>query len=124
MFRAPHIQQAYNDFRADYMGSCVFCDKLLSSSKDIIEVGETMLIYTNEFPYATWDGFEVGDHLMIIPKRHIGSLEDFMPAEQNEFFALLRQYESAHYSVYSRAPTNAGRTVTHFHTHLLKPTGF
>lgn len=90
----------------------------------ILETNDTMVIVRNAFPYATWDGFDVGDHRMIVPTRHVGSLDAFNEDERNDYFELLQRYEAAHYSFYSRAPSNATRTVYHLHTHLIKPVGY
>ena len=94
------------------------------NSNQIIEQHDTMQILRNDFPYFHWDDFEVADHLMIMPIRHIGSLADFNKIEANDFFDVLQEYEAKHYSVYSRAPSNTSRTQVHLHTHLIKPTGF
>jgi len=40
--------------------------------------------------------------------------------EAKEFFRLVTDYEADGYSLYSRAPANTSRTVSHHHAHLIK----
>jgi diadenosine tetraphosphate (Ap4A) HIT family hydrolase len=122
--RTPENQAAYETFKQTYEGECVFCDMSEREPKQILETNETMMIVENYFPYHIWDNFVVADHRMIVPKRHLGSLDTFNEKERSDYFDLLRQYEAEHYSFYSRAPSNTSRTVYHLHTHLFKPIGY
>ena len=122
--RNEETEAAYQAFKHAYDGKCVFCDMPEKQPDQIQETTDTMMIVQNVFPYETWDNFMVADHKMVVPKRHDGSFDDFTTAERDDFFELIRRYEAAHYSVYSRAPTNVSRTVAHLHTHLIKPVGF
>jgi diadenosine tetraphosphate (Ap4A) HIT family hydrolase len=122
--RTPENQAAYERFKKSYAGPCVFCDIVQRAPDQIVETTATMMVLQNHFPYATWDSFNVGTHSMIVPKRHVGSLQAFNEQERTEYFTLLSTYESAHYSFYSRAPSNTARTVAHLHTHVLRPDGY
>lgn len=120
--RSAATQKAYDEFKASYTGDCVFCDIADRVPGDIRKESEGMRIIINAFPYATWDNNRISDHLMIVPKRHVGSMSEFTDDEAREFFQFMKKYESAGYSAYSRTPSNTQRTVTHFHTHLFKGT--
>lgn len=122
--RSEEVQTAYEIFKRTYTGICPFCDAKERNKTRIIEECDTMRVLRNNFPYSRWDTFEVSDHLMIVPLRHIGSFNEFNKDEIADFFELLRKYESNHYSVYSRAPTNPARTQLHLHVHLIRPVGY
>lgn len=122
--RTEEDQAAYELFKQTYKGDCAFCDMPEREPTQVLETNDTMMVVQNVFPYAIWDSFEVGDHRMVVPKRHIGSLDAFSDDERNDYFDLLRRYEAAHYSIYSRAPSNTFRTIYHLHTHLIKPVGY
>ena len=122
--RTPENQAAHDAFKQTYKGECAFCDMPEREPTQVVETNETMMVIQNIFPYNNWDGFVVADHRMIVPKRHLGSLDAFNEQERNDYFDLLREYEAAHYSFYSRAPSNTARTVYHLHTHLIKPVGY
>jgi diadenosine tetraphosphate (Ap4A) HIT family hydrolase len=122
--RTAEDQAAYEAFTESYAGICAFCDIAKREPTQVIETTDTMKVIQNVFPYASWDNFDVGDHRLIIPKRHIGNLESFSEQERSDYFDLLARYEALHYSIYSRAPSNTSRTVYHLHTHLIKPVGY
>ena len=122
--RSEEVQAAYEEFKRTYTGFCPFCDTKERNPAQVAEEYGTMRVLRNDFPYSKWDKFDVAAHLMIVPLRHIGSFDEFDENEIADFFELLRKYESNHYSVYSRAPTNAARTQSHLHTHLIKPVGY
>lgn len=64
-----------------------------------------------------WTGGVI-DHLMIIPKRHIGKLADFSDEAKLEYIALLEGYEAKGYNIYTRSPLSTTRSVYHYHTPL------
>ena len=76
-------------------------------------------IIKNIFPYDVWDGYEVSDHLMIVPKQHTETIGDFSKEELQEYVNILAKYEKMGYSIYARAPQNKRKTVPHEHTHLI-----
>ena len=58
---------------------------------------------------------------MVIPKKHIDSLNDLTTDEAVEFVGLIGSYESRGYNVWARAPQSVIKSVVHQHTHLIKP---
>ena len=119
--RLPEVQAAYTAWQSAYSGTCAFCDVHDRAPEQIVESSSTMLVLRNTFPYTSWDGLEIAEHLMLIPKRHTLTLSEFTHDEQQEYFDVMQRYEHDHHSVYLRSQTNATRTVGHLHTHLFKP---
>jgi len=64
---------------------CIFCDKP-KENKDaenfILYRGSKNFVIMNTFPYNP-------GHLMVVPYRHIGKLEDMTPEERNDHYELV-----------------------------------
>ena len=118
--RNSETQQAYDEYRASYAGHCVFCDINEREFNKPVAIHDHFSIIPNRFPYSVWDALPVSSHYMIVPHRHITHFTEFTVEEAKEFFRLVTDYEADGYSLYSRAPANASRTVIHHHTHLIK----
>ncbi len=66
---------------------CVFCaiaERLESGSASeeelyVVWTGETCMVVLNLYPYAS-------GHLLVMPRRHAGSLQDLSPAESTELW--------------------------------------
>lgn len=100
-------------------GDCSFCtDETLSGR--VIEEYKTMHLIPNRTHYDMFEGLRVHDHLMIIPKRHLESIDDFTEEEKIEMMSIAGKYERQGYSVYARGVGSINRSVKHQHTHLLK----
>jgi diadenosine tetraphosphate (Ap4A) HIT family hydrolase len=97
---------------------CTFCTE--ETRENIIDENETMFIVPNRVSYDLFEGLRIDDHLLIIPKRHIKTLEELTVKERQDFAELLIRYEGKGYSFYGRGITNINRSVKHQHTHLLK----
>ncbi len=61
---------------------CVFCKCSIRCDDYVICEGKSCFVMMNRYPY-------VSGHLMIIPVRHIGNIEDLTSEERSEIFALL-----------------------------------
>lgn len=61
---------------------CVFCKCSTRSDDYIVFEGKTCFVMLNRYPY-------VNGHLMIIPGRHLGGIEELTDEERKEIFALL-----------------------------------
>ena len=61
---------------------CVFCKSSIRADEYLIFEGKLSFVMMNRYPY-------VSGHLMIIPNRHIGTIEDLTQKERIEIFALL-----------------------------------
>ena len=108
----------YREENAAKKRGCVFC-KINEEKSSIIDEFKWFRIIKNIFPYDVWDGYEVSDHLMIVPKQHTETIGDFSKEELQEYVNILAKYEKMGYSIYARAPQNKRKTVSHEHTHLI-----
>jgi len=61
---------------------CVFCKCSTRCDDYIVFEGKTCFVMLNRYPY-------VNGHLMIIPGRHLGGIEELTDEERKEIFALL-----------------------------------
>lgn len=112
-------QRAYNEYRKIKQPTCQFCE--FSEDLDHVIVGHPHFwVVRNLFPYHIWDGSRTGEHLLLVPRRHIDTIADFTREERDEYMDLLATYESKGYSSYSRAPQSGRKTVAHQHTHLIQ----
>ncbi len=103
---------------------CVFCRLQRETDKRkilVIETGKHNFIVMNKFPYTS-------GHLLVIPKRHLGTLEKLTTPEANEHFKLVRLAASALKRALKtdgiNTGMNLGRTagagvLHHIHTHLV-----
>ena len=111
-------QKAYDRYRGP-LTNCQFCD-LDRAVNHVIAERNLFWIISNLFPYHVWDGAKTGDHLLVIPKRHVDSVAHFNDEEKMEYIEILGEYEQAGYSSYARAPQNGHKSVVHQHTHLIE----
>jgi diadenosine tetraphosphate (Ap4A) HIT family hydrolase len=99
---------------------CTFC-KEVGGSK-IIQETETMFVIPNRVAYDMFEGRRVIDHLMVIPKHHRTTIQDFTDQEKIDQMTVIGQYEPDGYNVYVRGVGSISRSVDHQHTHLIKLT--
>jgi len=81
------MKSIYAPWRMAYIKSekvegCVFCKESVRDERYVLLEGKTAFVMLNAYPYTN-------GHLMIIPFRHLGSLEDLLPEERIEIFALM-----------------------------------
>lgn len=105
-------------------GGCIFCELALSGDDEkrlVLYRGQFCYVVMNRFPYSS-------GHLMVVPYRHTGSLEDFTSDENSELLGLAARASG----VLSRAldaegintGINVGRVagagiVDHIHLHVV-----
>lgn len=86
-----------------------------------VHVGEKNFVVMNLYPYNA-------GHVMVAPKRHIGSLAEATPEELSEMMALARRLEAIFASVYKPDGMNVGMNLgkaagagvaDHIHLHVL-----
>ena len=86
------------------------------------------ILHDNAHAVALMDAFPVSEgHTLIIPKRHVASFFDLMPAERNSLMELLDWANSDVLSRFGPDACNigindgvaAGQTVPHLHVHLI-----
>ncbi len=101
---------------------CDFCD-INSSSEQFVSETKNFKVIRNIFPYSYWDHQRVSDHLMIVPKQHSNTLSSLSKDAALEFVMLISDYEKNGYNIYARASQSNIKSITHQHTHLIKPDG-
>lgn len=121
--RKPNIAgKKYKKYKDKHNESVIeefnFYDRVLKENL-IVEKRKHFIVIKNMFPYEIWDGFEVDDHLLVIPKKFTTTISSFDNKYSNEYFQILADYEKKGYSFYARANQNVRKTVAHQHTHLI-----
>ena len=105
-------------------GGCVFCQAASENDDErtyIVHRGQRNYIVLNLFPYTT-------GHLMIVPYRHFGALEQGEPSELGEMMELSRRAAAALSRIYLPDGLNLGMNIGkaagagvagHLHMHVL-----
>ena len=102
---------------------CVFCDALQCDEGRALIVGEgtTCFVILNLYPYNS-------GHLMVVPRRHVGTLAALEQPELTELAELTRRAEIALTEVYQPQGLNVGMNLgrpagagvlDHLHVHLV-----
>jgi ATP adenylyltransferase len=109
---------------ADRTPGCVLCRAL--GGKDgadrlVVHTGERNFVVMNLFPYT-------GGHVMVAPRRHVGSLAEATLEELAEMMALVRRLEEVFREVYRPDGINVGMNLgrpagagvaDHIHMHVV-----
>lgn len=101
---------------------CTFCTD--ETRARILDENKTMFVIANRVAYDFFEGLEVEEHLMVIPKRHIEDFKSLSAQEKTDFVDMISKYEAKGYGFYARGTHNANRSVRHQHTHLFKVKGY
>ncbi len=117
-----HREGAGADQRRD---DCVFCRILASTEPDavtyIVWRGRRCFAVLNRFPYAS-------GHVMVMPARHVGDLEDMAGEEAAELWAAVSDAVRALKASYGPDGLNVGANIGraagagipgHFHVHVV-----
>jgi ATP adenylyltransferase len=115
-------RNTYVTRNADETG-CVFCDALTSDEGRalIIDEGPTCFVILNLYPYNS-------GHLMIVPRRHVGTLAALDEVELAEIGRLTQRAEMALTEAYQPQGINVGMNLgrpagagvlDHLHVHLV-----
>ena|SRR3989344_6630796 len=97
---------------------CAFCEGDLVGRK--VAETEHAFVVPNRTFYDLWELRTVTDHLLVVPKRHVRSLNELTKKERADIMDVLCDYEAKNYNVYARAKRSKQRSVDHQHTHLIK----
>lgn len=113
-------QKLYHRYRKTIPADgCQFCDFALGS-EPIERTFQHFWVVQNLFPYHIWDSSQTAEHLLLVPKRHVDTLAHFTHDERVEYMAILAEYESNGFNIYSRSPGSGQKSVAHQHTHFIK----
>ncbi len=97
---------------------CAFCEEDMAGRK-VVET-EYAYVVPNRTFYDLWELRAVTDHLLVVPKRHVRSLNDLTKKERADVMDILCDFEVKNYNIYARAVDSKQRSVEHQHTHLIK----
>ena len=95
--------------------NCIFCNP-------------TDIVINGEYAYSRLDGFPVSEgHCLIIPKRHVRSIDELDDMELKDLYSVLHQSKTLLIETYLPDGFNiginegeaAGQTVPHLHIHLI-----
>ena len=102
--------------------TCIFCDASQPGRDDLILVrGRVSYVILNLYPYNN-------GHLMVVPNRHVATLEASYAEEREELMRFTRHSEMALTEAYSPQGINVGMNlgrpagagvVDHLHVHLV-----
>ena len=132
MGRSENNQLRYdNHFREKKLSGDESCDlcKVADQHPLPLKIGGQTLeiaqkhiaLIENSFPYTVYDGQEVIDHKMIVPKKHYAELKDFPPDVYSEYMGSLALIMQEFDQTFTRSPSNNGSSIkAHSHTHALK----
>lgn len=112
------LEQLWAGWRGEYVATaddskqdgpaCVFCRILQSGLPDeetyVLWRGERTFAILNAYPYAS-------GHLMVLPLRHVGDLDDLEDAEADELFGAARVAVRALKSAYDPGGVNLGANL-------------
>ncbi len=109
---------------ADRTPGCVLCrarDGEGGADRLLVHTGELNFVVMNLFPYT-------GGHVMVAPKRHLGSLAEARTEELSEMMALARRLEGIFREAYAPDGINLGMNLgrsagagvaDHIHLHVV-----
>lgn len=111
--------------RAGLPEGCVFCGLLASGEPDevtyIVSRTEHSFVVLNVFPYTS-------GHLMVLPLRHVGEMEDLDPHESSELWSSMTKAVTALKKAYEPGGMNLGANIgraggagipAHLHFHVV-----
>ncbi|HUE88865.1 MAG TPA: HIT domain-containing protein [Vicinamibacterales bacterium] len=123
------MERLWSPWRHSYVtrkgddSGCVFCDALTTDAGRalILDEGPTCFVILNLYPYNS-------GHLMVVPRRHVGTLAALDTRELSEMAAWTRRAEMALTEAYEPQGINLGMNLgrpagagvlDHLHVHLV-----
>ena len=100
----------------------------MSENNNCIFCNPTNILINGEYSYSRWDGYPVSEgHCLIIPKRHVSSIDDLTDVELKDLYTVLHQtkiliretYLPDGFNIGINEGEAAGQTVPHLHIHLI-----
>ncbi len=119
-WRAAYVSNASKNKQS----SCIFCDAIKDKNDKenlVVYRGDKAYVILNKFPYNP-------GHVMVVPYRHISSIELLEEDESKELFSLVKKSVLVLKKVYSpegfNIGMNIGRTAgagveSHIHVHVV-----
>jgi len=123
-WREEYVERAARTDGHGDPSHCVFC----VLAKDEVSI-DTGVLVSSERVFACLNAYPYGSgHLLVLPKRHVGDLEDMDDDESRDLFALVRSLNGALRRAYDPDGMNIGMNIgraagagipQHVHAHLL-----
>jgi ATP adenylyltransferase len=85
---------------------CIFCNAVKNNDPLILQKGKTCFSIMNKFPYTT-------GHCMIVPFRHIASIEDLNDNESKEIMTMIKKHLTAIKASLKPQGFNVGSNIGH-----------
>jgi ATP adenylyltransferase len=123
---SPWRSQYIESFKDEQSGGkCIFCEAAEKDISDLnnllVRKSENVIVVMNLYPYNN-------GHLMVLPKRHVGSLEEINKEESHELIDELMLAEKVLRKIYTPQGFNIGANLgraggagieDHIHFHIL-----
>ena len=123
---SPWRSQYIESFKEEqFDGKCIFCEAAQKDTSDInnllVRKSESVIVVMNLYPYNN-------GHLMVLPKRHVGLLEEINKEESHELIDELMLAEKVLGKIYMPQGFNIGANLgraggagieDHIHFHIL-----
>ncbi len=120
------MEALYAPWRGEYIrgekpNGCIFCKNSIRRDDYILWEGKTIYVMMNRYPYTC-------GHLMVIPFRHLGQLQEFTPEEKIETFDLVELAQKVLQAAMKPDGFNVGMNLgrvagagvdDHLHVHLV-----
>ena len=123
-WREEYVTSASASEHARHEGECVFCafaNEDVGESSGVLFRTDTSFVILNAFPYGS-------GHLLVLPRRHVATLQELRDDEYAEFFWTLRKTVIALEATYGPDGMNVGLNLgqaagagipKHLHAHVL-----
>ena len=123
-YRSPQTQAAYDSQEEQRKATslennlCALCDK--DSTRISVEEMNSIRVIKNDFPYDTFIGLKVKEHLLVISRRHVRDLGQLTDDEQADYWRACAIYSDRGYTLLTQATSGSRRSIPdHVHTHLV-----
>lgn len=117
-YRKTHKKYLHHKQHDSIHVNCTFCETI--TKEQLVSETEYTMVIPNRTFYDTWELHDVLDHLLVVPKHHVHSLNDLRDEELLDAMKICAKYEAKGYNVYARSSGSVRRSVSHQHTHLIK----
>jgi ATP adenylyltransferase len=123
-WREHYVSNAFEGTFDKDAAECVFCElgrSPVEESTGVLRRSESCFVVLNAYPYGS-------GHLLVVPYRHVGSLEELSDAEYLDFSLTLRDTVAALKTTYAPDGMNVGMNLgsaagagipRHLHAHAL-----
>ena len=108
-WREDYVASVSASQHANEHGECVFCslaNEEVSESSGVLFRSDTSFVILNAFPYGS-------GHLLVLPRRHVATLQELRDDEYAEFFWTLRKTVVALEATYGPDGMNLGFNLGH-----------